>query len=111
MEDSANQNCSLHTQYGHCGKSPALSASDVRKIERALLRDPFLSNDELAAVVGFKVTGRAVGNYVNRSHHNFVSKLVQEDAEATFTQKHKEEGMTFISKSSMYCSCKKGIRG
>lgn len=89
---------SLSPQFRKCGKSACLSKTEIRKIERALLRDPFLTNQELADVVKNKVTARAVGNYINKSKCNFVWKLEQLDAEATFTQQHKEQGEEFIRK-------------
>jgi transposase len=80
------------------GRRKALSPRDVRTLEDALLSDPYLTNSELAAVVNYKVTPRAAGNYIKNSDHRFVSKLEQLDVEASFTQKHVEEGLAFQKK-------------
>lgn len=67
-------------------------------MERALLRDPFLTNADLAAVVGNKITARAAGNYIRNSRHRFVSKLEQQDVEKTFTAANAREGEEFAAK-------------
>lgn len=89
---------SLATTFKHCGRTRALCAAEIKKLERALLRDPFLTNDELAELVKKKVTGRAVGYYIKNSKYNFVWKLEQVDVEASFTQQHKKEGDDFLKK-------------
>lgn len=89
---------SLAPRSSLAGRNPVLSPKDIKKLERALLSDPFLTNSELAHLIGNKITPRAVGNYVKHSHHNFTLKMGQFDTESTFSVKHVEEGTAFIKK-------------
>lgn len=89
---------SLAPHFSERGRKPALSPQEVRRLERALINDPFLTNKELAHVVGNKITPRAAGYYVKNSSHRFVEKLEQLDVESAFTQRHVEEGNAFKQK-------------
>lgn len=89
---------SLAPHYANRGRYPALTTAEVRRLERALVNDPFLTNRELAAKVGNKITPRAAGNYVKNSSLHFVSKLEQLDVEPTFTEAHAIEGSQFHKK-------------
>lgn len=89
---------SLAPHFSESGRKAALSPPEVRRLERALLADPYMTNADLAAVVGNKITPRAAGNYVKNSAHRFVEKLEQLDVESAFTQRHVEEGEAFKKK-------------
>lgn len=86
---------SLSPLFSERGRHAALSPPEVRKLERALLADPFLTNRELAERVGNKVSPQVAGEYVRKSAHRFVTKLEQLDVEAAFTERHVEEGKAF----------------
>lgn len=89
---------SFAPHFSERGRKPALSPPEVRRLERALLNDPYLTNSDLAAVVGNKITARAAGDYVKKSKHRFVEKLEQLDVESAFTQRHVDEGKAFKQK-------------
>lgn len=86
---------SLAPRFHLRGRHAALTPPEVRRLERALLHDPYLTNRDLATLVGNKISPRAAGNYVKNSSHRFVSKLEQQDVEATFKASHVDEGMEF----------------
>lgn len=89
---------SLSPHFKERGRDRALTPPEIRKLERALLSDPYLSNRELATIVGNRITPRAAGNYINNSAHRFITKLEQLDVETAFTQRHADEGKDFIKK-------------
>jgi hypothetical protein len=66
-------------------------------MEKFLIKNPYSTNDDLAAFVKNKITAREAGNLINQSHRGFVWKLEQEDVEASFTKKQYEEGRKFIN--------------
>ncbi len=87
---------SLSPRYSECGRKHELSPPEIRRMERALVKDPFLTNRDLAALVENKISARAAGNYINNSSLRFVWKLEQLDVESSFSQKHVEEGEQFL---------------
>jgi transposase len=91
---------SFAPHYERSGRLPALSPADVGRLERALIKDPFLTNRDLAAVVYNKITPRAAGFYVKNSRNCFVQKLEQLDVEESFSERHAEEGAAFQKKVS-----------
>lgn len=89
------QTGSLAPHFSERGRKKKLTRAEVLRLERALLEDPFLTNRELAAKVGNKITPQVAGEYIRKSSHRFVSKLEQLDVETTFTARHVEEGTEF----------------
>src|SRR4051812_20025084 len=57
---------SLSPRFAERGRSVEPSPRDVKRLENALLADPYLTNAELAAKVGNKITPRTAGNYIAR---------------------------------------------
>jgi len=88
---------SLAPRYGSSGRTRSLTTREVKKLERALLNDPFLTNTELAHKVNDKITPRAVGNYINRSSLGFVEKDEATDVEASFTPRVVAECKAFAA--------------
>lgn len=89
---------SLAPHYDRGGRLPALSPAEVRRLERALVNDPYLTNRDLAGVVGNKITPQAAGLYIKKSSLHFVQKLEQLDVEASFTERNAAEGTAFQKK-------------
>jgi transposase len=86
---------SLAPHYQERGRHAALSPKEVKVMERALLKDPLLTNRDLAALVQNKVSSQVAGEYIRNSELRFVTKLEQLDVETAFTQRHVEEGREF----------------
>ena len=78
------------------GCKEILSSQEIRRLELALLRNPFLTDAELAAKVGNKICARTAGNYIKSSSLKFVRGDVKYDEPATFTQNHVREGEKFL---------------
>lgn len=78
------------------GPKKKLSSKEARKLELALLKDPFLTNAELVAKVGNKISPQAAGTYIKRSSLKFVHGDVKYDEPETFTNKHLAEGEQFL---------------
>jgi hypothetical protein len=70
----------------------------VKKLENALLNDPYKTNAELAEVVNNKISARAAGNYISKSPLEFKLKLETPDVEASFAPETVKEGLAFIRK-------------
>lgn len=83
--------------YTHIGQPLKLSASEMKKMENHLLKHPYASNVELAAVVKGKITPRHAGNIINASPRKFKWKLEQEDVEASFSSRNFEAGRKFMN--------------
>jgi len=89
---------SLETQYGHSGRKLELSAAEEKRMINALIADPFMTNAELSAVVGNKISPRAAGYYVSRSPKQFRTKLEELDVEMAFNPNVVKENRDFIKK-------------
>lgn len=87
---------SLQPRYDLSAKKPSLTAAEIKKVEITLIADPFLTDAELAKVVNFKVTPRAIGNYIKKSHHQFVRKSEETDVEMSFHPDVVQENNDFI---------------
>ena len=73
-----------------------LSHKEIRRLELALVSDPSLTNAELAAKVGNKISPRTAGRYIKSSSLKFVQGDVKYDEPETFTTKHVAEGEQFL---------------
>jgi len=87
---------SLQPKSQLSGRNVELSPREIRKLERALLKNPYLTNVELAAVVGNKISPRSAGNYISRSPLGFKTKFESPDVEASFTPEVAKQGLEFI---------------
>jgi transposase len=87
---------SLQPRFHLRGRHSELSKREIKKLENALLADPYMTNADLAAVVGNKISAQAAGNYISKSPLGFSTKLETPDVEPSFTPEVAEECTTFI---------------
>lgn len=87
---------SLGPRFEQRGRKSKVSPADVRRMERALLKNPFATNRDLAAVIGNKISPQAAGKYIRISELRFVKKLEQLDVESSFTQEHVQKGLEYL---------------
>lgn len=89
---------SLEPRYDQSGRKPELTPREEKKIIDALVADPFLTNTELAAKVGNKISPRAVGNYISRSSKGFTTKFEETDVERSFNPDVAKENKDFLKR-------------
>jgi hypothetical protein len=84
-------------RFSHMGQPHKLSAKEIHRMEQRLIRNPFMTNEELAAVVKNKITPQQAGNIINQSAQGFRWMLEQEDVEKSFTKENYEAGRKFVN--------------
>jgi transposase len=87
---------SLEPRYYESGRTPSLTKQEEKKLIKALLDDPFMTNAELAAKVGNKISARGAGNYVSRSAMGFTTKMEETDVEKSFDAEVVKENKEFL---------------
>lgn len=89
---------SLETGYAASGLRSTLTPQDITKLEKALVKDPFATNAELAAKIKNKISARQVGNVIAKSEHQFSWKLEQVDVEQSFSPEVAKQTHKFFNK-------------
>lgn len=81
----------------HRGKKRKLSTAEEDRLVKIARREKGITNVALARRTGNKVQPRTVSDILARSGIQFTMKLTHFDYRETFTHKHVEEGVSFIS--------------
>jgi hypothetical protein len=87
----------LSPRFHERGRNVELAPREIKKLENALLDDPFLTNAELAAKVGNKITPRSAGNYIANSPLEFKMKFESPDVEASFSRETAQQCKQFMT--------------
>ena len=87
---------SLKPRSHETGRLPELSPREETKLINALLKDPYATNADLAAVVGNKISPWTAGQYVKKSNLDFQWYDEEFDVEVSFTQEVANEGVAFL---------------
>ena len=80
------------------GRKRKLSSQQEERIVKIARKEKGITNVGLARRSPTKIAPRTVSNILKRSPQKFVTKLTVQDNPRTFTNLHKEEGVSFINK-------------
>ena len=83
-------------RFADSGNRSSLAPRDKRKLESALVSDPFASNKKLATKIKNKISPRQVGRVIAKSPLEFTTKLEQLDVEQSFSPEVFQEGRSFM---------------
>jgi transposase len=87
---------SLKPRMSETGRPQVLSEREEKRMTKALVKNPFATNAELAAVVKNKISPREAGRYIEKSDLDFKWLGEEFDVEASFTQEAADQGATFM---------------
>ena len=91
--------CSLSPSFADRGSKSSLSPRDIKKLETALIHDPYATNSQLANKIQNKVTPQEVGKIIKKSSLGFTWKLEQVDVEEAFSPEVSKEGKEFLKET------------
>lgn len=89
---------SLKPRMDETGRSQVLSEREEKRLINALVKNPYATNAELAAVVKNKISAREAGRYVERSDLDFRWMVEEFDVEASFTAEVAQQGVAFMKR-------------
>lgn len=81
------------------GAKSKLLPQEIKRIEAGLIKDPYATNADLAALIGNKISAREAGNIIAKSSMNFKWVLEGVDLEESFTPEIVEEGKAFLKET------------
>lgn len=87
---------SLKPLMDKTGRHQVLAPREEDRMIKALVKNPYATNAELAAVVKNKISPREAGRYVEKSELDFRWLGEEFDVEASFTPTVVSEGLNFI---------------